>query len=83
VGLRQGHLGTDGRKGRKQISQPNAPLNGSSLYPATLSPEDKLRAAEDFRWAAWRLKAAWLREIHQDWPDLRVEETVRGIFLNA
>ena len=53
------------------------------LTPATLSPEDKLRAAEDLRWAAWRLKAAWLREIHPDWPDLRIEATVREIFLHA
>jgi hypothetical protein len=58
-------------------------LNGSLLYPVTLFPKDKLRAAEDLRWAAWRLKAAWLREIHPDWPDLRIEEAVRGIFLNA
>jgi len=53
------------------------------LNPVTLSPEDKLRAAEDLRWAAWRLKAAWLREIHPDWPDLRIEATVREIFLHA
>jgi hypothetical protein len=49
----------------------------------TLSPEDKLRVAEDLRWAAWHLKAAWLREIHPDWPDLRIEDTVREIFLHA
>lgn len=53
------------------------------LIPAILSPEDKLRAAEDLRWSAWRLKTAWLREIHPDWPDQRIEETVRGIFLDA
>ena len=48
-----------------------------------LSQEDKLRAEEDLRWAAWRLKAAWLREIHPDWPDLRIQATVREIFRHA
>ena len=33
MGLRQGYLGTDRRKGRKQISQPKVPLNSLLLYP--------------------------------------------------
>jgi hypothetical protein len=48
-----------------------------------LSTEDKLHISEDLRWAAWRLKAAWLREIHPDWSDRQIEETVREIFLHA
>jgi hypothetical protein len=66
------------------LSLPPQNANFKDLTPMTIrSPEDKLRIAEDLRWAAWRLKAAWLREIHPDWSDLRIEEEVRGIFLHA
>ncbi|OGP67224.1 MAG: hypothetical protein A2170_17905 [Deltaproteobacteria bacterium RBG_13_53_10] len=53
------------------------------LNPQFMTPEAKLRAAEDLRWAAWRLKEAWLRDLHPDWSDSRVTEAVREIFLHA
>ncbi len=48
-----------------------------------MTPEAKLRAAEDLRWSAWRLKEAWLRDLHPEWSDRQVTEAVREIFLHA
>jgi len=45
-----------------------------------MSPEQKLRASEALRDAAWQLKAAWLRSQHPELPESAVQEAVRGWF---
>jgi hypothetical protein len=55
-------------------------------YVATLrrmSGSQKLEAASALYWAARQLKAAALKERHPDWPDERVQQEVREIFLRA
>jgi hypothetical protein len=48
-----------------------------------MSGEDRLRVAERLFWLARKMKAAGVREQHPDWPEARVDEEVRRIFLNA
>ena len=48
-----------------------------------MSPEEKLRASEALRAAAWELKAAWLRSQHSDWSDDEVHDAVRRWFRDA
>jgi hypothetical protein len=45
--------------------------------------EQKLRTATLLYWSAGKIKAARLREIHPDWTEDQVQETVRRIFLHA
>ena len=48
-----------------------------------MTPARKLEVAMQLCWSARRLKAGWLRKIHPDWTEDRVEEEVRRIFLHA
>lgn len=45
--------------------------------------ERRLELAEQLYWTARRWKAAGVRAQHPDWPESRVQEEVRRIFLNA
>jgi hypothetical protein len=48
-----------------------------------LTPEERYRASRDLYWTLRRHKAAFLRSLHPDWHDERVEAEVRRIFLHA
>lgn len=62
---------------------------GSDLSPEyvetlrRLTGPEKLEAAFALYWSARRLKAAALREQHPDWPEERILEKVKEIFLHA
>lgn len=48
-----------------------------------MSPEEKLRASEALRTAAWSLKAAWIQGLHPDWSELQVQEAVWRCFCDS
>jgi hypothetical protein len=48
-----------------------------------MSPEQRWRAARRLYWTVRRHKAAFLRSIHPDWSDQKIEQEVRNIFLCA
>jgi hypothetical protein len=48
-----------------------------------LSGEERLRLAEQLYWSARKMKAAGVRAQHPDWPEERISDEVRRIFLNA
>ena len=48
-----------------------------------MTPAKKLQLAMNLYYSAWRLKAAWLRELHKDWSDKQIEQEVKRIFTNA
>ncbi|HID30701.1 MAG TPA: hypothetical protein EYP19_11950 [Desulfobacterales bacterium] len=48
-----------------------------------LTPEQKLRIAEGLYRHARELKAAGLRAPHPNWPEGKIQEEVRKIFLYA
>jgi hypothetical protein len=45
-----------------------------------MSPEEKIRASEALRRAAWALKAAWTRSRHPELPEEAVQDAVRRWF---
>ena len=46
-----------------------------------MSPSQKLRAAARLYWSARQVKAAFLRSVHPDWSETRVQKAVRDAFL--
>jgi hypothetical protein len=48
-----------------------------------MSPEQKIRASEALRRAAWDLKAAWIRSRHPALSEEDVQEAVRRWFRDA
>ncbi len=48
-----------------------------------MTPEQKLRAAEELYRAALEIKAAALRARHPDWSEEDVQRKVRDIFLHG
>lgn len=48
-----------------------------------MSVEEKLRASEELRRAAWMLKAAYLRMRHPEETEEMIQERVRQLFLSA
>ncbi len=53
------------------------------LILRAMTPEQKLRAAEEMYRAALEIKAAALRAQHPDWSEEEVRRKVREIFLNG
>jgi hypothetical protein len=47
-----------------------------------MAGEQRLRIAESLYWTARKLKAAGVRAQHPEWPEERVQEEVRRIFLH-
>lgn len=65
-------------------NQPIAMVKTEALQVLrSMTPEQKLRAAERLYYSAWQLKAAALREEHPDWTDEAIHRAVRMIFLYA
>ena len=48
-----------------------------------MTPEQKLKTAMNLYYSARKLKAAWLRQIHPDWSEEKVQVEVKEIFANA
>ena len=48
-----------------------------------MTPTQKIRLALNLYYSAWKLKAAWLKELHHDWSNAQVEQEVKRIFSNA
>ena len=48
-----------------------------------MTPEQKLKAAEEMYRAARDIKAAALRQQHPDWSEEKIEREVREILLHA
>jgi len=48
-----------------------------------MSPAQRWRAAHRLYWTVRRHKAAFLQGQHPDWPEQRVKDEVRRIFLHA
>jgi len=48
-----------------------------------MSPEQKVRASEALRAAAWDLKAAWIRSLHPELSEAAVQDAVRRCFRDA
>ncbi len=48
-----------------------------------MTPAQKLEAAMNLYWSARRLKAGWLRKIHPEWSEEKVQKEVTRIFLHA
>ena len=48
-----------------------------------MTPADKFRLLGTYWRMAWSLKEAYLRSRHPDWPESRIEEAVRKIFIRA
>lgn len=54
----------------------------ATIYRA-MSPAEKFFLAVRFHMAARELKAASFRSLHPDWPEERVQRTMRSLFLRA
>ena len=48
-----------------------------------MTPERRLALAEQLSWSARRMKAAWLRHQHPDWPEDQLNAEVTRIFRHA
>jgi hypothetical protein len=48
-----------------------------------MTPEQRWRAARQLYWTVRRHKAAFIRSMHPDWSEERVQREVRDIFLCA
>ena len=48
-----------------------------------MSGSRRLELAERLYWSARKMKAVGVRSQHPDWPETRVQEEVRRIFINA
>ena len=45
-----------------------------------MTAEEKMRASEALRAAAWELKAVWIRSRHPDLPEAEIQDAVRRWF---
>lgn len=60
--------------------------DSEAVYAAAvraLSFEEKLKASEVLRDAAWQMAAAAVRRAHPEWPESDVEQQVREVFLRG
>jgi len=48
-----------------------------------MTPEERYRASRALYWTLRRHKVAFLKSVHPEWDDARVEDEVRRIFLHA
>ncbi len=48
-----------------------------------MSAQQKLETAAAIYYSARQLKSAWLRQLHSEWSDQKVEQAVREAFINA
>ena len=48
-----------------------------------MSPQRKLEAAMNLYYSAKELKAARLRQLHIDWSEQKINQTVKETFANA
>ena len=48
-----------------------------------MTPGRRLEVAEQLYWSARRMKAAWLKSLHPDWTEDRIEAEVTSNFSHA
>ena len=48
-----------------------------------MTPAKKLQQIEELYWHARALKAAGVRASHPDWPEAKVQDEVRSLFLHG
>ena len=48
-----------------------------------MAPERRLALAEQLYWTARRMKTAWLRHLHPNWPEEQLKAEVTRIFRHA
>ena len=48
-----------------------------------MSPAERYRASRELYWTLRKHKKAFLRSLHPDWSEQRLDEEVRQIFLHA
>ena len=48
-----------------------------------MTPEQRWRAARRLYWTVRRHKTAYLRSLHPDWPEERLRQEIRDLFLCA
>ncbi len=48
-----------------------------------MTPAERYRASRQMYWTLRRHKTAFLRSLHSDWNEARLEAEVRRIFLDA
>ncbi len=48
-----------------------------------MTPAEKIQAMCDLYNTAYALKTGWIKQLHPDWTESRVNHEVREIFLNA
>jgi hypothetical protein len=63
--------------------EPDAPTGEQLDALRRLTPAERYRASRALYWTLRRHKAAFLRSLHPDWDDERIEAEVRRIFLHA
>lgn len=63
--------------------EPNVPARDQLEVLRRMTPEERYRASRDFYWTLRRHKGAFLRSLHPDWDDARIEGEVRRLFSNA
>ncbi len=61
----------------------DAPSPEQQAVFRSMTPGQRWEAAVELYWSARRLKTAFVRSIHPDWPDERVDAFVRAAFLHA
>jgi len=62
---------------------PSPALDLQRRLIGAMSAEEKIRASEALRAAAWALKAAWMRSQHPELSEVEVQEAVRRWFRDA
>jgi hypothetical protein len=63
------------------VNEQTSPEQVAALRAMTGSR--RLQVAERLYWSARKMKTAGVRSQHPDWPEGRVQEEVRRIFINA
>ena len=66
-----------------RVMQPDVPSLDQLDALRRLTPEERYRASRRLYWTLRRHKAAFLRSLHPDWDEARLEAEVRRIFLHA
>ena len=70
--------------GAGQLStMPASVLEKQDELIRAMSAEEKVRASQALRAAAWDLKAAWIRSRHPDLAEVEVQAAVRQWFRDA
>lgn len=65
------------------MADDEAPSPEQQAIFRSMTPGQRWEAAVQLYWSARRLKTAFIRSLHPDWPDERVDACVRATFIHA